>query len=369
VHPATQEIRVDGQVIRENRKLYFVVNKPTGVVSTNYDPDGRRRVVDLLPPMTERMFTVGRLDQYSEGLILVTNDGTLAQELAHPKYEVEKTYQVQVAGKLEPEVLEKLRQGLHFADGFAKVVGARIKSEGKNSTSLEIVLNEGRNREIRRLLAKVGHKVLTLKRISLGSLRLKDMAAGDVRRLRPDEVRALRESAQQAVRRGQQAADQATTAGPKRRAAPGNAPSGPPDLEAGAVAADGQMVSPAATSAAQPRRATRRPDKDTLLRVADRRSSRATKGTKKRRPAKSGANEGTLHLRGTSRPVGPHGRPAKKVASRRPGGKPVGSKTVGSKGAGKPTGGKPSGGKPSGGKFNKGFKGKSAARGTRGGGA
>lgn len=193
VDSARQEIRVDGQPLKKVKHVYFLVNKPIGVVSTNYDPSGRPRVIDLFPNIKERLFTVGRLDLSSEGLMLVTNDGQLANELAHPRYGVEKTYHVLVAGQPAPEVLKQLRQGIRLAEGVAHVVSAKVKSALKQSTLLEIVLNEGRNREIRRLLAKVGHKVLRLKRVALGGVRLKDLPPGEFRRLRSDELRKLRE--------------------------------------------------------------------------------------------------------------------------------------------------------------------------------
>ena len=193
--PRTEEIRVDGIQLRRPKLLYYAVHKPQGVVSTNHDPSGRPRVVDLLPPSAEHLFTVGRLDMSSEGLMLVTNDGELANRLAHPRYGVEKTYHVEVAGRLEIEDLVELRKGIHLAEGFARVVGARIKTQLKKSTLLEIVLNEGRNREIRRLLARVGHKVLRLRRIALGPLRLGELPPGRFRVLERDEIAALRTAA------------------------------------------------------------------------------------------------------------------------------------------------------------------------------
>ena len=190
-----QEIRVDGTPLAASKRVYFLVNKPMGVVSTNSDPSGRPRVIDLFPNFRERLFTVGRLDLSSEGLMLVTNDGQLAHELAHPRFGVEKTYQVLVAGQPGPDVLAQLRQGVRLAEGIARVVRVRVKSALKKSTVLEIVLAEGRNREIRRLLAKVGHKVLRLKRVALGGVKLKDLPPGEFRRLRSDELRLLRQRA------------------------------------------------------------------------------------------------------------------------------------------------------------------------------
>ena len=168
--------------------MYYAINKPTGVVTTARDPAGRPRVIDLLPPDAGRLFTVGRLDLASEGLILATNDGELANRLTHPKHGVEKTYEVQVAGHMEPDVLAQLRRGVHLSEGYAHAVHVRIKSKLKKSTLLEMVLDEGRNREVRRLLARVGHKVQRLTRIAVGPIRLGELPRGAVRRLTPDEV-------------------------------------------------------------------------------------------------------------------------------------------------------------------------------------
>jgi 23S rRNA pseudouridine2605 synthase len=198
VDPVQQEIRVDGETLLRPKLVYFAVNKPTSVVATARDPAGRTRVTDLMPPNTPRVFCVGRLDMASEGLIIVTNDGDLANGLTHPSHGVEKVYHVQVAGKVEQEVLGQLHRGIHLAEGFAHVKHVRIKSRGKQSTILEMVLDEGRNREVRRLLARVGHKVQRLKRIAVGPVRLGDLPAGAVRPLTKKEV----ESLQAAIARG-----------------------------------------------------------------------------------------------------------------------------------------------------------------------
>ncbi|MCH5374865.1 MAG: rRNA pseudouridine synthase [Planctomycetes bacterium] len=192
VDPARQEIRVDGVVLQRPTLVYYVLNKPAGVVSTNRDPSGRSRVIDLIPS-EQRLFPVGRLDRGSEGLILVTNDGDLANRLTHPRYGVEKTYAVRVAGSLTPETMQQLRKGVYLAEGPAKVTSVRVRRRHKQCTDLEIVLNEGRNREIRRILARVGHKVLKLTRIAMGTLRLGDLPVGAHRRLTPQEVRSLQD--------------------------------------------------------------------------------------------------------------------------------------------------------------------------------
>jgi 23S rRNA pseudouridine2605 synthase len=199
--PFRQEIRLDGNLLPKPKRVYYLVHKPPGVLSTNRDPAGRPRVVDLLAPKGERLFTVGRLDMSSEGLILATNDGELANLLTHPRYGVEKTYHVEVAGTIDRTELARLEEGMYLAEGFARVVGARIKTRFKKSTLLEITLDEGRNREIRRLLARTGHKVMRLRRIALGPLRLGEVPSGAYRPLTGDEVRALWQTTTPAARR------------------------------------------------------------------------------------------------------------------------------------------------------------------------
>src|SRR3954451_6665413 len=200
VDPQQQEIRVDGELLPRPKLAYFAVNKPVGVVSTARDPAGRPRVTDLLPPNAPRVFCVGRLDLASEGLILVTNDGELANGLTHPSHGVEKIYHVQVAGQVESEVLAQLHRGIHLAEGYAHVKHVRIKSRRKGSSILEMILDEGRNREVRRLLARVGHKVQRLKRVAVGPVRLGELPTGAVRQLSATEVELL----QKAVARGPQ---------------------------------------------------------------------------------------------------------------------------------------------------------------------
>src|SRR3954465_8019068 len=141
VDPTRQEIRVDGESLRRPKRLYFAVNKPVGVVTTNNDPSGRARVIDLVPT-EERVFAVGRLGRSSEGLILVTNDGEFANRLTHPRYGVEKTYLVRIAGSPEPRQLARLKKGVHLAEGFARAERIIVKRQHGHSTDLVIVLNE-----------------------------------------------------------------------------------------------------------------------------------------------------------------------------------------------------------------------------------
>lgn len=186
-----QNVRVDGIPLKPQKLVYYAVHKPKGVVSTNSDPQGRVRVIDLVPP-TERVYPVGRLDRSSDGLILLTNDGELAQSLAHPKFGIQKVYRVKVAGEVKPETMRKMRQGIYIAEGLVRVDGAKILKARKKATDMEIRLREGKNREIRRILAKFGHKVQTLRRIAIGPLKLADMPAGAYRKLSRQEIEKLR---------------------------------------------------------------------------------------------------------------------------------------------------------------------------------
>ncbi|MDA7978436.1 MAG: pseudouridine synthase [Pirellulales bacterium] len=190
----SQEIHVDGEILRRQKLVYYAAYKPKGVISTSADPSGRPRVTDLVPDQV-RVFTVGRLDRESEGLVLLTNDGDLANRLTHPRHGVEKIYQVQVAGHAEWENLKQLRRGVYLAEGAAKVKYIKIIKRQKQSTWLEMILDEGRNREIRRVLAKLGHKVQHLKRVAIGTLRLGSMQPTEYRPLSRQEIRQLKELA------------------------------------------------------------------------------------------------------------------------------------------------------------------------------
>ncbi len=190
-NPAVQRIRVDGETLPKTRPVYLAVNKPKGFLCTHRDQQGRRRVIDLVPDQFGRVFPVGRLDQYSEGLILLTNDGAFAEQLTHPRFEVPKKYQVQVAGEVEPDLPRRLQKGIHIAEGVVQADEVKIKSRHALSSVLEIVLREGKNREIRRMLARIGHKVLTLRRIAIGPVKLGDLAPGEYRLLTKREVASL----------------------------------------------------------------------------------------------------------------------------------------------------------------------------------
>jgi 23S rRNA pseudouridine2605 synthase len=199
VDPAEQEVTVDGQPIHLERHVYWLVNKPRGYLCTNRDPARRPLAVDLVPHVPQRVYTVGRLDEDSEGLLLLTNDGELANRLTHPRFGVEKTYQVLVAGDPSAEDMQQLLKGVYLRDGH--VQAKRVKREKKQgeSTWLKIVLDEGKNREIRRMLSRLGHKVLRLRRIAIGPVQLLGLKSAKARRLTREEMQALQRVAQRLV--------------------------------------------------------------------------------------------------------------------------------------------------------------------------
>jgi 23S rRNA pseudouridine2605 synthase len=195
VDPQSQKVCVDGERIKFQKKQYFLVNKPIGVVCSNADPQGRPRVIDLFPPWHGRLFSVGRLDETSEGLLIVTNDGELAHALAHPRFQVERVYRCIIAGIPSDETFDQLRRGLHFTEGKFRMRDVRrLKSNGK-STLVEVILTEGQNREVRRLFARVGHKVLKLKRTAFGPMKIGELESAAYRPLTPSEVRILKQYA------------------------------------------------------------------------------------------------------------------------------------------------------------------------------
>ena len=223
VRPDNDLVEWDGEIVDVSRRtrvdpsyLYFAVNKPKGVISTARNPRGRPQVVGLVAaalPRGERVYPVGRLDADSTGLMLLTNDGELTHRLAHPRYGIEKGYRVTVEGMLDADTIATLKRGMYLADptaiarskGGRRSGGARLaameslrvlrttKDRRSGGLSLlSVTLKEGQNREIRRLLARVGLRVRKLERVSIGPLQLKGLKTGGFRALTPGEVTALR---------------------------------------------------------------------------------------------------------------------------------------------------------------------------------
>jgi 23S rRNA pseudouridine2605 synthase len=184
------EVAVDGVPVPTRPGLvHYLLNKPLGVVTSARDPHGRPVVVDLVPP-EPRVFPVGRLDADSEGLLVLTNDGTLANRLMHPRHGIDKEYLVDVEGTPSPAALRRLRRGVEFDDGVT--APARVTALGPGA--LRIVIHEGRNRQVRRMCAAVGHPVRRLVRTRIGPVTDRRLAPGAWRRLTPREIRALYEA-------------------------------------------------------------------------------------------------------------------------------------------------------------------------------
>ena len=192
VDPESAVVRVDGDRIPvAAAKVYLVANKPRGVVSTMDDDEGRPDLRTLLTGRSERLFHVGRLDTDTDGLIVLTNDGEFAHRLAHPSFELSKTYLAQVEGRMTAKTRHALLAGVTLSDGFIAVDSVRTVSENQGRTLVEIVIHEGRNRIVRRLLAEVGHRVQRLSRTAIGPVRLGDLRSGQVRNLTATELGTL----------------------------------------------------------------------------------------------------------------------------------------------------------------------------------
>ena len=192
IDPDKNVVHVDGLRIQLDQSLLtLALNKPLGVVSTMHDPDGRPTLAEFVADRPERLFHIGRLDADSEGLILLTNDGELANRLAHPKYEIPKTYLVHVEGRVPATLGTKLTHGIELEDGVAKVDKFRIVDSTPQASLVEVELHEGRNRIIRRMFAEAGYPVNQLVRTTIGPVRLGDLRPGRVRVLGQTELGTL----------------------------------------------------------------------------------------------------------------------------------------------------------------------------------
>lgn len=185
-------IHVDGRrVVRDPGLVTLVLNKPAGVVSAMSDPRGRRCLAEFVADRPERLYHVGRLDYETEGLLLLTNDGELANRLMHPSWEVAKTYRATVEGKVAPATVRRVLAGVELADGPVRPDAFRVVDQAGDRTLVEVVLHEGRNRIVRRLLAEVGHPVTRLVRTRFADLTLRNLRPGQVRELTRDELGTL----------------------------------------------------------------------------------------------------------------------------------------------------------------------------------
>jgi len=190
VDPEKDVITVHGRRIGAARKVYFLLNKPKGVICTNSDPQGRKKAIDLIPT-DERIFCVGRLDVDTTGIILLSNDSELANKLTHPRYGLPKTYVVGVKGKITGEQIERLKKGIWLAEGKTGRASAKILKRGHTESLIEVTIRQGLNRQVRRMLAKVGLPVKSLKRTQIGRLTSRGLGAGKFRTLTAGEIAYL----------------------------------------------------------------------------------------------------------------------------------------------------------------------------------
>jgi len=186
-------IKVDGKLLmRHVSKVYIMFNKPRGILTSLYDPEGRPTVKDFLKGIKCRVFPVGRLDYDSEGLILLTNDGEFAHAVLHPSKKIPKTYLVKVRGSIEEKEIEKLEKGIKLGDGMTSPAKVRRIRKTESNLWLEMRIYEGKKRQIRRMLEKTGHPVLKLKRISINGLKLGELEPGTYRYLTPEEINKIK---------------------------------------------------------------------------------------------------------------------------------------------------------------------------------
>ena len=189
-------IAVDGVRIEPNeQKFYILINKPRGYLSTARDDRGRETVLDLLPDFPARLYPVGRLDVDTEGLLLITNDGALTQELLHPRYEIDKVYHAEVIGTVDAAGLAQLRSGILLEDGMTAPARVRVLRRTEGRTVVETIIHEGRNRQVRRMFAAIGCHVCILRRVRFAGLTLRGLASGTFRHLTAEEIDELRRCA------------------------------------------------------------------------------------------------------------------------------------------------------------------------------
>ncbi|MBU4539826.1 MAG: rRNA pseudouridine synthase [Firmicutes bacterium] len=191
VDPEKDQIIVSGKRLSEAIKIYIMVNKPKGVLSTSEDTHGRQRVLDLVP-IKERLYTVGRLDMDTEGLLLLTNDGDLTFALTHPSHEFGKTYLGLVKGRPDKNSLESFRDGIEIEDYRTAPATIKILKIDHDTSLLEMRIHEGRKRQIRKMCAAIGHPIIDLKRVAMGDLSLGNLKPGEWRYLNHDEITYLK---------------------------------------------------------------------------------------------------------------------------------------------------------------------------------
>ena len=195
INPGVDRVEFDGRIISREEKVYILLNKPAGYISSVFDPQGRPTVMELLKDIKLRIYPVGRLDFDTEGLLLLSNDGDFTNLMIHPRYEINKTYQALVKGKPDKKSLQILQEGIQLEDGITAPARVNILKTFQDRTLLEIEIHEGRKRQVKRMCLAVGHPVISLKRTTFGSLKLQGVAPGKYRFLTPSEVNRLKQQA------------------------------------------------------------------------------------------------------------------------------------------------------------------------------
>jgi 23S rRNA pseudouridine2605 synthase len=193
--PENDAITVNGKKIRIEQKVYFLLNKPKGVICTNHDPQGRKKAIDIVPAR-QRIFCVGRLDADTTGIIVLTNDSKLTNMLTHPSYKIPKTYIARISGDISHEQIEKLKKGIWLAGGKTAGASVKILKRGRKESLIEVTLRQGLNRQVRRMLAKVDLPVQSLKRTRIGKLSERGLGVGKFRPLTKAEVGYLKKLSQ-----------------------------------------------------------------------------------------------------------------------------------------------------------------------------
>ena len=341
VDPESDRIFCNGRRIEKPRRHHYIMLfKPRGFVCTSSDPEGRKKAIDLVEhPSGVRLFSVGRLDIDSSGLLLLTDDGDLANRLTHPSFEVHKGYDVTVRGRLEEEAVEKLRRGLYLSDRRREGEATRTAESGvtvlrrdRDRTRLYVELREGRNRQIRRLMDRIGHPVKKLRRVALGPLKLKGLSVGDWRELTPGELGQIRRASQRVERR-----EKAVARATKRKAK--KAATGKTTTKTTApskTSGTGGSSAPKKTSGRKS--TTLGADRRRTTRSGDARSSSTRSGTSRSGTSRSGGSRSGGSRAGGTRATSSRKPSAGKGAARKTSSKKTASRTGSARGTGRKPG-------------------------------
>jgi len=191
VDPRYDHIEFDGCLVAVEQSIYILLNKPSGYICAVIDPHGRPTVMDLVGEIKERVYPVGRLDYDTEGLLLLSNDGQFTNCMIHPRFKIDKSYRAWVSGRIEASDLKRLRQGVELEEGMTAPAQVKIIKQDMDSAVIELIIHEGRKRQIKRMFSAIGHPVIRLQRIAFAFLTLEGVETGHYRLLRPDEVAGL----------------------------------------------------------------------------------------------------------------------------------------------------------------------------------